>query len=416
MRRFYFNLLCGALCAAAAMPGLAGRVLVPLSAKPGDALILDFDADAQVLFFPQEHDSEDLDWASRLSVLVSQYALATFLKEHPHYEVFAEGALDYAPEHRAKLGLGEIEAIFPGNVLPSSLAALTGKQRWALRTLGAPLTLFSMNLLPRIHAAIPVEEGRALDRRIKAHMDRTGQDFETLDRAGMAIVLDEREAAVERNVMAFLAAHRDRKALIVFGKAHVFHVPGFSYGTVAEGKPAHPDVPAHESKEVAAGAGAAAPGAGAAPGRAGGEGDARTPLMNAVAKRDLALVQRLLREHANVRTQDRLGYNALILAGLEKQLPILEALLEHLAPADVLMPVTLYEDERAKTFEDVIALFEEKNLEKGQDYFEVISRLRAFAAPSSSSSSSSSSSRAPRRAPENPGFRGDLSRFLPPWL
>jgi hypothetical protein len=86
---------------------------------------------------------------------------------------------------------------------------------------------------------------------------------------------------------------------------------------------------------------------------------------------------------------------------------VLKILLKHLTPADVRMPVTLFEGDMVKTHEDVIALLEAKNEEWGADFHEVITLLKAFAG----------SSPALKQGPATPpGFPVDLSRFLPPRL
>ena len=398
--------LCLLLGLAAARPGFAARTMVRLSSAPGGHFFLEFDAHAKVLFFPQEHDAEDLGLVDRQAVLRSQFALATFLNENRQYAVFMEGSVDYAPADWEAFAGKEFQANFTDSAFPPTLDGLTRRQGSTLMRLGGPLIHYGLKILPEIHAAIAPEEARRLDVAIEAHMRRTGQTFETLDATGMGIVLGQREAAAARHVKAFLAAHPDRQALVVFGAAHEFspHFAGLAYGRVETAAPA----PAEESKEVAHGAEADAP----SPLSAGSvdalQPNHRTRLMNAVTARDAHRAEALLAQHhADIRIRDRMGYNALILAALDNNPGMLKLLLRHLAPADVHMPVTLVEGDLVKTHEDLIALLEEKNLERGADFFEVIQLLKAFAKASAPA----------KQGPTTPpGFLGDLSRFLPPWL
>ena len=95
----------------------------------------------------------------------------------------------------------------------------------------------------------------------------------------------------------------------------------------------------------------------------------------------------LMAEGADARAQDGQGYNALLLAGLGRELPVLKAILAGLSPADARAPVTLVEGGYTRTFEDAAHFFEEESGKPGQDYFAVIEVLKAFAAGGASSSS-----------------------------
>ncbi len=405
MRRYALHSLCALLWLSVSAHGFAGRVLVHLSLKPGGHVFLDYDPEARVLFFPQAHYSDELDPAGKLSVLRSQFSLARFLCENPHYEVFLEGSHDYGPADREAAVGKDFHASFAGGAFPTVLTDLDRTQKTRLFRMGAPMILYGMKILPEVHAAIPPGEGRKLDEAIEAHLQRTGQTFETMDHAGMDLVTRQRDAAAAKQVKAYLASHPDKKVLLVFGAAHDFRpfFEGVAYAQVEE--EAAP--PAEESKEPARGAGAGAPLPASSAIVDALQSNHRTRLMNAAADGKPRLVEEMLGYHADPRIRDRMGYNALILAGLGRHMEVLEVLLKHLAPADVRMPVTLSEGDMVKTHEDVIALLEERNEERGADFHEVIMRLKAFAG----------SSPAPGRGPANPpGFTGDLSRFLPPWL
>ena len=406
MRSWAAAALCLLLGLAAARPGCAARVPVRASLMTGEGFFLEFDPDARVLFYPQVHYEEDATASDLAEVLDSQFALAAFISEHRQYAVFVEASYDYPQELREAADEKAVPDIFPGGAFPPFLDELDSLQITYLTEKGAPMTLYKLGILPEIHAAMPPAEARRLDNAILAHMRRTGQVFETLDATGMDLVLRQRDVAVAKQVKAYLAAHPDRKALIVFGGAHDFspYFAGLAYGRVER------VAPAGESKEVAHGAGAV-PAHVPPPGP--GIVDALQPnhltrLMNAVAGRNLKAVETLLGLHADIHFRDHMGYNALILAALDNDPAMVKLLLGRLTPADVRLPVTLVEGDLVKTHEDVIALLEEKSLETGKDFSEVIGLLKAFVKGPGT----------PRKTgpATPPGFMGDLSRFLPPWL
>jgi hypothetical protein len=66
--------------------------------SPTHEFKLEFNPDAQVLYYRQIHNTEDLTREQMSSVLVSQFALISFLKANPHYEVFAYGTRAGLPQ------------------------------------------------------------------------------------------------------------------------------------------------------------------------------------------------------------------------------------------------------------------------------------------------------------------------------
>jgi hypothetical protein len=227
------------LCAAAACPGQAGRTMVRLD--DASRLELTFDSDARVLVFPQLHwtDEPELDERTASCILISQFALATFLQANPDYELFVEASDDYLPEAYDKLCtkdfLDDFKEIFPKPAFPPSLTELSPDQADKLMRLGAPPLLYFMNTVKRVQGAIPFAESKALDEAIYARLETTGTATARIDEAGYEILTKQREQAAAKTVKAFLAENPKRKVLLVFGASHDFsgHFAGMAFSVVA---------------------------------------------------------------------------------------------------------------------------------------------------------------------------------------
>lgn len=226
------------LWAAAAFPCQAGRATVRLD--EASRLELQFDSDARVLVFPQLHwtDEPELDERTTSCILISQFALATFLQANPDYELFVEASDDYLPEAYDKLCtkdfLDDFKEIFPKLAFPPSLTELSPDQADKLMRLGAPPLLYFMNRVKRVQGAIPFAESKALDEAVYARLETTGTATARIDEAGYEILTDQREQAAAKRVKAFLAENPERKVLLVFGASHDFsgHFAGMDFAVV----------------------------------------------------------------------------------------------------------------------------------------------------------------------------------------
>lgn len=410
---------------------LGAQVTVRIS--PTHEFKLEFNPDAQVLYYPQIHTTENLSRKDRAAVLVSQFALLSFLKANPHYDVFAEGSLDYGPAEFPKLSDESFHGVFPGLKCPETLDQWKGLMQPAIINLGAPMVLFALGVMPRVHGAMPVETARLLDLELLAHFKSTGTSYATMDRGGWEIVCDKREKATAAHVKKFIASHPSRKALIVFGMDHDFrkHFTGSSFAEISglealkEWDPARR--PADEGKEDERkdGEESKEPASPGVPPDADGpeliasvdafQDNRRTQLMNAVSGKNLNLVQSLLAQGANVRLKDEHGYNALLLAGLGANVPMVEELLRHLTPADVTAPVTFHEEGASRSYKDILTFLEQKNTLHGHDYYDVLKCMKDFSAPPRSRAPGKSH---PKVVPPEPapGYLSSWIPFLPAWL
>ncbi|MDR3669788.1 MAG: ankyrin repeat domain-containing protein [Holophaga sp.] len=399
----------------AAQVCLAGQVRVQLG--PSSGFTLEFDAEAQVLFYPQIHTAPNISLHERATILVSQFALATFLKANPQYEVFSEGSYGLGPEDFPTYSNKSVHDLFPGLAFPEDFSQWFDRKQSALIHAGAPSLLFCLGVLPRVHAAIPPETRRLLDLELLEHYERTGTSFETIDKAGEEILLGKRERATSENVKRFIADHPSKKVLLVFGMGHDFreYFIGSSYaqisglerlkewqlsggGDVPEGKEERKEPASPEERAARIDA---------------SQDNHQAQLMEAVSATDLPRVQALLAQGADVRLKDNRGYNALLLACLDANLPMVRELLRHLTPVDVLAPVSLFEEGVIQTFEDILMVLEKENAKPGRQYYEVMKCLRDFSTPPRSKPGATGTSRKAHPAPA-PGFLGDLTTHLPP--
>ena len=220
---------CVLVWSAGLQAGLAGQVVVTLA--PGRQAKLEFDGEAQILFFPQIHAVPDMSRKDRREALLSQYCLATFLRQNPHYEVFVEGELEGGPEPLSEESSAFIQGLFPGRDLPGSLAALTEHQEEFLVRAGGARVLFYLGLIPGLHAAVPEALERTTHLELGEGFAKSGRTFDLSDPRTEALVKDVRERGVADQVRKFLASQPTKKVLIVFGMAHDFrsYFPGSAY-------------------------------------------------------------------------------------------------------------------------------------------------------------------------------------------
>jgi hypothetical protein len=368
---------------------LAGQVQVKIA--PDRQITLGFDSEAKILFYPQVHDMPGLTGEGRTEVVRSQYCLATFLKENPHYEVFLEGERDTGRVPLSEKQAKGIEGGFPGLALPGCMAEMNAWQQSILIKWGAPPLLFYLGKLPRTHAATPERQDREALREVYERGQKVGKRIDFNDPRSVELLMDVRERGAVENVNKFLAANPTLKVLLVYGMGHDFR-KYFSAEVYAEftgmeafkswgmSRPAKEEEKAETKEERKD---PRAPGIPFATGIDKLQGNQRTRLMNAVTDQDLVMVQMLLGAKADVRVKDNRGYNALLLAALEGNEPIVEELLIRLEPRDVMAPVTLFKGEILCTYVDSLMVLEEADELEERDPFrksrkKVIELLRKF--------------------------------------
>ena len=368
---------------------LAGQVQVKIASDR--QITLGFDAEAKILFYPQVHDLPGLTGEGRTEVLRSQYCLATFLKENPHYDVFLEGERDTGRLPLTEKEAKGIERGFPGLALPGCMAELNAWQQSVLIKWGSPPLLFYLGKLPRTHAATPENQDREALREVYERGQKVGKRIDFSDPRSVELLMDVRERGAVENVNKFLAANPTHKVLLVYGMGHdfrkYFHAEVYAEFTGMEAfksweksRPAKEEGKAETKEERKD---SSAPGTPSATGIDKLQGNQRTRLMNAVTDQDLAKVQMLLGAEADVRAKDKRGYNALLLAALEGNEPIVEALLNRLDPKDVMAPVTLFKGEILCSYVDSLMVLEEADEQEDRDPFrksrqKVIELLRRF--------------------------------------